>query len=65
MASAHMQTSSDRSSDSAAHCAALEAKHAGLEARLHEEMTRPAPDENVVRQIKRDKLRIKEELAEI
>ncbi len=34
-----------------------------LEARLHEEETRPAPDIAMVRQIKKQKLRIKEELA--
>ena len=45
------------------HIDALKAKHSGLEARLHEEETRPAPDIAMVRQIKKQKLRIKEELA--
>lgn len=45
------------------HVDALKAKHAGLEARLHEEQSRPAPDIAMVRQIKKQKLRIKEELA--
>ena len=45
------------------HIDALKAKHAGLEARLHEEEARPAPDIAMVRQIKKQKLRIKEELA--
>ncbi len=45
------------------HVDALKAKHAGLEARLHEEQCRPAPDISMIRQIKKQKLRIKEELA--
>ena len=45
------------------HVDALKAKHAGLEARLHDEQTRPAPDIAMIQQIKRKKLRIKEELA--
>lgn len=47
------------------HLEALETKHAGLEARLREEMARPAPDDDVVRKLKRRKLLIKEELAAI
>lgn len=45
------------------HVDALKAKHAGLEARLHDEQTRPAPDIAMIQQIKRKKLKIKEELA--
>ncbi len=45
------------------HVDALKAKHAGLEARLHEEQCRPAPDISMIRQIKKQKLKIKEELA--
>tara|TARA_B100000959_G_C14500711_1_gene427079 strand:+ start:323 stop:478 length:156 start_codon:yes stop_codon:yes gene_type:complete len=45
------------------HVDALKAKHAGLEARLHEEEIRPAPDIAMIRQIKKQKLRIKEEIA--
>lgn len=44
---------------------ALHAKHAGLEARIHEELTRPAPDENLVHELKKQKLKIKEELQHI
>ena len=50
---------------SSSHANALENKHASLEARLHEEMSRPAPDAVTIQQIKRAKLRIKEELSEI
>ena len=47
------------------HISALESKHAGLEHRLHEEMSRPAPDDTTIKQLKRQKLRIKEEIAAI
>lgn len=45
------------------HVDALKAKHAGLEARLHDEQTRPAPDIAMIQKIKKQKLLIKEELA--
>ena len=45
------------------HLAALETKHAGLEARIREEQARPLPDDTTLRQLKRQKLRVKEELA--
>ncbi len=45
------------------HVTALQSKHAGLEARLHDELTRPAPDMAIVQQLKKQKLRLKEEIA--
>ena len=50
---------------SSSHTDALHSKHAGLDARLREEMGRPSPDAGTVQQLKRAKLRIKEELNEI
>lgn len=47
------------------HANALHTKHAGIEAQLHAEMSRPAPDAVMIQQLKKAKLRIKEELAEI
>jgi hypothetical protein len=47
------------------HIAALQAKHEGLEARLREEMSRPAPDDAILQTLKKQKLRIKETLAHI
>ena len=47
---------------SSSHTSALQTKHAGLEARLHEEMSRPAPDAATIQSLKRKKLKIKEEL---
>ncbi|MFN2099858.1 DUF465 domain-containing protein [Altererythrobacter sp. MF3-039] len=47
------------------HVAALQSKHAGLEAKLRDEMNRPAPDEGTIKQIKLKKLKIKEELEHI
>lgn len=44
------------------HASALAAKHAGLEARIEEEMGRPAPDQVVLSTLKKQKLKIKEEL---
>jgi len=46
------------------HVQALQSKHAGLEARLRDEMNRPAPDNATIQQLKKRKLRIKEALAE-
>ena len=45
------------------HVAALKAKHAGLEAKLHDEQARPSPDIAMIQQIKKQKLKIKEEIA--
>jgi hypothetical protein len=45
------------------HVDALKAKHAGLEARLHDEQTRPAPDIAMIQKLKKQKLLIKEELT--
>ena len=47
------------------HVAALQAKHEGLERQLREEMNRPAPDSTMVQTLKKQKLKIKEELAHI
>jgi hypothetical protein len=41
----------------------LEAKHAKLERELHHEEARPAPSAPVVASLKREKLKIKDELA--
>ncbi len=45
------------------HIDALQSKHAGLEAKLREELSRPAPDASTIQDLKKRKLRIKEELA--
>ena len=45
------------------HVAALQAKHEGLEQRIRDEMARPAPDSTTIQTLKKQKLRIKEELA--
>ena len=50
---------------SSSHANALETKHANLEARLHEEMNRPVPDTGTIQQLKKAKLRIKEEHSHI
>jgi hypothetical protein len=50
---------------SSSHASALETKHASLEARLHDEMSRPAPDAGTIQALKKAKLRIKEELSDI
>lgn len=42
------------------HISALELKHAGIERRIHEEMSRPLPDDAIVQDLKKRKLRIKE-----
>ena len=45
------------------HLSALQTKHAGLEARLREEMARPVPDTATTQSLKKQKLRLKEEIA--
>jgi len=44
------------------HSSALSAKHAGLDARLCAEMARPAPDSVLIATLKKQKLKLKEEL---
>ena len=51
------------SSAASSHMNALQSKHAGLEARLRDEMARPAPDASMIQQIKKQKLRLKEEIG--
>ena len=45
------------------HVSALQLKHAGLERQIQDELSRPLPDRVAIQQLKRRKLRIKEELA--
>ncbi|SLK07456.1 MULTISPECIES: YdcH family protein [Novosphingobium] len=45
------------------HVSALQLKHAGIERRLHDEMTRPLPDNALIQSLKKRKLRLKEEIA--
>jgi hypothetical protein len=47
------------------HVSALQLKHAGLERRIQDEMSRPMPDHALLQTLKKQKLRIKEELAHI
>ncbi|MCB2074911.1 MAG: DUF465 domain-containing protein [Novosphingobium sp.] len=47
------------------HVSSLQLKHAGLEKRIEEEMSRPMPDNAVIQSLKKRKLRIKEELSEL
>jgi hypothetical protein len=46
-----------------AHVSALQAKHAGLEARILEETQRPLPDATMLARLKKEKLRLKEEMS--
>ena len=50
---------------SSSHSEALQTKHAAIDARLHEEQGRPSPDAGTIQQLKRAKLRIKEELNQL
>lgn len=47
------------------HVTALQAKHDGLERKLRDEMNRPVPDTAMIQAIKKQKLKIKEEIAHI
>lgn len=46
-----------------AHLTALNAKHAVLDQRIASESQRPKPDDILLRELKRQKLQIKEEMA--
>lgn len=46
-----------------AHVTALQEKHAGIEARLREELNRPAPDSARIQSLKKQKLRLKEAIG--
>jgi hypothetical protein len=48
-----------------AHLSALAAKHAGLERQITAESQRPLPDSRTLADLKKQKLRVKEELAAI
>lgn len=45
-----------------AHSSTLMARHAGLDARITAERSRPMPDETLLSRLKKQKLRIKEAL---
>ncbi|MEQ1498667.1 MAG: DUF465 domain-containing protein [Novosphingobium sp.] len=45
------------------HVSALQLKHAGIERRIAQEMSRPLPDLEAIQLLKRQKLRIKDELT--
>jgi hypothetical protein len=45
--------------------AALKAKHQAIEEKIQEEEARPHPDDIALHQLKREKLRIKDEIAGI
>jgi hypothetical protein len=46
-----------------AHIDALTAKHSRLESSIAQEMQRPLPDSRLLTQLKKEKLRLKEELS--
>ncbi|TPG15206.1 DUF465 domain-containing protein [Sphingomonas koreensis] len=48
-----------------AHFSALEAKHAGLDRQIAAESHRPLPDSRTLADLKKQKLRVKEELLAI
>ncbi len=47
----------------ASHITALQTKHATLDAAIAEEMRKAAPDDATLRSLKKQKLRLKEEMA--
>ena len=47
----------------ASHITALKTKHATLDEAIAEEMRRAAPDDATIRNLKKQKLRLKEELS--
>ncbi len=43
----------------------LKARHAGLEAQIAEEIKRPHPDDTTIHALKKEKLKIKDEIARL
>ena len=48
-----------------AHLATLNARHAALEASVTAEVRRPMPDQVLLAQLKREKLKLKEEITQL
>jgi hypothetical protein len=48
-----------------AHLAALSARHASIDGQIASEMTRPLPDTTRLTRLKREKLKVKEEIARL
>lgn len=46
-----------------AHLESLTAKHANLDARISEENLRPSPDDTALARLKKEKLRLKDEIT--
>lgn len=46
-----------------AHVTSLKTRHAQLDAQIHHEELRPAPDTALLARLKKEKLRLKDELA--
>ena len=57
------ETGSQVATGTASHVHALQSKHAGIEARLREEMARPSPDAATIQTLKKRKLALKEEIG--
>ncbi|MDJ0978948.1 MAG: YdcH family protein [Erythrobacter sp.] len=57
------ETGSPLATGTASHVHALQSKHAGLDAKLREELARPSPDAATVQYLKKRKLALKEEIA--
>ncbi len=47
------------------HIEALKAKHASLESAIHQESTRPQPDDDALCSLKKRKLQIKDEIVRL
>ena len=47
------------------HIASLQTKHAGLERQIADQMARPLPDEALVTELKRRKLKLKEAILQV
>lgn len=47
------------------HVSSLQLKHAGLERQIEEELSRPMPDTAMLQELKKRKLRIKEQLEHL
>ena len=47
------------------HVSALQLQHAGIERKIHEELSRPMPDLAMVQSLKKQKLKLKEAITHV
>lgn len=61
----HLRATDGGTSMEQSHVSALQLKHAGIERKIHEELSRPMPDLAMVQSLKKQKLKLKEAITHV